>query len=769
MSRHILARVLAAASVAALALAAPPARAASGLKGRVLDRAGDPVPGAAVAITNHASRAAITVLSDENGRFESPPVWAGLYTLEATLPGVDARATATVEVEADRVLAVDLRLDLDMVHESAVVVGRAPQDSVESRAIRESLARDAGESLTRLPGVSRVRKGAIANDVVVRSFKGENLSVTIDGARLHGACPGKMDPPAFHIDFAEIERIEVGKGPFDVTTSGALGGAVNIVTRQPAPGWHGGLQLGVGSFDLVAPSATGSYGGERWSVSGGYSYRRQDPYEDGDGRLFTETTNYLPADREARAYDVSTGWAGLALAPAPGHRLELQATVQRVDTALYPYLQMDADWDDADRLRAAYTAQAPFAGADLLQASVSWAGIDHWMTDARRTTGEGKPRGYSMATRANASVGEFQASLVLGRLTVGVEAYRRNWTAETTLWVMPLRTYRSQDSLPDVDTDSAGIFATWEQPLGEELELDLGARLDRAETSASAQQADTGLYAAFHGTRQLSRADTLPGASATLTWRPDGRWTVFAGLGTSTRVPSAEERYYALQRATSSWVGNPALDPPRNTEADLGASFAEGRVRAELSVFRSWIADYVTVYQAERLKPVPGVATPVAKSYANVDAAIWGGELALSIVATPRLTFMLGGSFTQGRQDPEPAQNIDSEYLPEMLPPLGRAAVRYDAGAWFAEAAGIFSGAQDHVDTDLNEVPTPGWGILNLRGGFSVGPFSLVLGIDNVFNRLYREALSYARDPFRSGALVWEPGRNATLSLLLRR
>jgi iron complex outermembrane receptor protein len=390
------------------------------------------------------------------------------------------------------------------------------------------------------------------------------------------------------------------------------------------------------------------------------------------------------------------------------------------------------------------------------------------MTDARRTTGEGKPRGYSMATLADVSVGEIQASLVLGRLTVGAEAYRRTWDAATTLWVMPLRAYRTQDSLPDVDTDSAGVFATWEQPLGEDLELGLGARLDRAETSASAPEANTDLYYAFHGTRRLSRADTLPGASATLTWRPEARWRVTAGLGTAMRVPSAEERFYALQRATSSWVGNPELNPPRNTEADLGASFTGGRLRAELSLFRSWIADFVTVYQAARLHAVPGVATPFAKSYANVDAAIWGGELELSIVATPRLTLTLGGSFTQGRQDPEPSQNIDSEYLPEMLPPLGRAAVRYDAGSWFAEAIGVFSGAEDEVDTDLNEVPTPGWGILNLRGGFSVGPFSLVLGIDNVFNRLYREALSYARDPFRSGALVWEPGRSATLSLLLR-
>ena len=767
MSRFTVVRVVAG-TLAWLMIAALPASAASGLRGRVVDRAGDPVPGAAVAITNHATRETIPVVSDEHGRFESPELWPGLYTLEATLPGIEAKGSATVEVELDRVMTVDLQLAIDMVHESAVVVGSTHVDSVESRAIRESLARDAGESLTRLPGLARVRKGAIANDVVLRSFKGENVSVTIDGARLHGACPGKMDPPAFHIDFAEIERIEVGKGPFDVTTSGAFGGTVNVVTRQPVAGWHGGVQVGLGSFDLVAPSASGSYGGETWSIGGGYSYRRQDPYEDGDGRLFTETTNYRPADWEARAYDVATGWAGLTLAPAPGHRLEFQATAQRVDTALYPYLQMDAVYDDADRYRVAYTGQAPFSGVDLVQASFSWVGVDHWMTDARRVTGDGKPRDYSMATLATASVGEVRASLVFGRVSVGAEAYHRNWSAETTLYVAPARAYRSQDSLPDADTDSAGIFATWEQPLGEAFQLDLGVRLDRAETRAASQRANTDLYEAFHDTRQTSRTDTLPGASATLTWRPHGQWTVFAGLGHSSRVPSGEERYYALQRMGSSWVGNPELEPPRNTEIDLGASYGEARLRAEVSVFRSWVADFVTIYDQPLQNAVPGVATPLAKSYANVDARIWGGELALSVAATPRLTFTLGGSYTHGRQDPDPARNIDSEFLPEMPPLTGRLAVRYDAGSWFAEAIGVFSGAQDDVNTDLNEVPTPGWGILNLRGGLDAGPFSVVLGVDNVFGRLYRESLSYARDPFRSGALVWEPGRSATVSVGLR-
>ncbi len=69
----------------------------------------------------------------------------------------------------------------------------------------------------------------------------------------------------------------------------------------------------------------------------------------------------------------------------------------------------------------------------------------------------------------------------------------------------------------------------------------------------------------------------------------------------------------------------------------------------------------------------------------------------------------------------------------------------------------------------LAQLPwTPGYGVANLRAGVSFGRVSVVLGVDNVFDRLYYENLSYARDPFRSGFTVWEPGRSIAASVQVR-
>ena len=70
-------------------------------------------------------------------------------------------------------------------------------ESLSIREVRESPARDKGEALKQVEGISYVHKGAIANDVVLRGFQKDNINVLVDGVRLHGACPSRMDPPSF--------------------------------------------------------------------------------------------------------------------------------------------------------------------------------------------------------------------------------------------------------------------------------------------------------------------------------------------------------------------------------------------------------------------------------------------------------------------------------------------------------------------------------------------------------------------------------------------
>lgn len=86
----------------------------------------------------------------------------------------------------------------------------------------------------------------------------------------------------------------------------------------------------------------------------------------------------------------------------------------------------------------------------------------------------------------------------------------------------------------------------------------------------------------------------------------------------------------------------------------------------------------------------------------------------------------------------------------------------------FAEVEGIFVAPQERVNSDLGELPSAGYGTANIKFGANFRRFAVRGGMNNVFNRLYYEFLSYQRDPFRNGSRVYEPGRNVYVNLSCR-
>jgi iron complex outermembrane receptor protein len=60
----------------------------------------------------------------------------------------------------------------------------------------ETSAIDAGSALKDVPGLWEIRKGEIANDINLRGLHRDYINVLVDGIRIYGACPGRMDPPS---------------------------------------------------------------------------------------------------------------------------------------------------------------------------------------------------------------------------------------------------------------------------------------------------------------------------------------------------------------------------------------------------------------------------------------------------------------------------------------------------------------------------------------------------------------------------------------------
>ena len=280
------------------------------------------------------------------------------------------------------------------------------QESLSIKEVKESPARDIGEALKQVEGIDIVRKGAIANDIVLRGLQKDNINVLMDGTKIYGACPARMDPPAFHFDFAQVEQIKIIKGPYDVENEGSLGGAVDIKSKRTRKGFGSDLNISYGSYNSVNGSASASYGTDKYDGIVGFAYKRSDVPESGNGKLITDiypgtNPNRYRADTiDSKAYEIFTGWSKFGFNPTENSRTEISYSYQDAEHVLYPYLKMDADYDKTHLLNWNYKIENVSPLVKELKLQAYWDRVGHLMDDRLRFSSTTSPRYYSMQTDA---------------------------------------------------------------------------------------------------------------------------------------------------------------------------------------------------------------------------------------------------------------------------------------------------------------------------------------------------------------------------------
>lgn len=717
---------------------------------------------------------------------------AALEAAPAQQPAAPVAAPAPQPAAADLgprpPAAVPAAVDLGpkaLVEEIVVKGRRGPRtDSLEVREVRERGARDLGEALAAMPSVDKVRKGGIANDLVLRGMKKDDVVVTVDGAKVHGACPSRMDPPSFHLDYAEVDAVQVRRGPFDVSQAGGLAGAVDVRTRRGGAGAGTELNLEGGSAGMMAGSLTASYGTPAFDVLLGGAYKEGSPYLAGDGRNFTEFVPQLVgttpnaaryADRSAdqQAYRIGSGFARVGLAVAEGQRVELGYARQSAPRALYPYLKMDGVLDDTDRVTARWSADR--LGPVAATVSGYYSRVAHDMTDELRCSGYAnaaactgaRPRGWSMGTFARSTVWGGQAELRGGDADAsvawkaGADLYVRSWDNTTDRWMQAMGAYGSERQIPDVTVQGAGVYAEGRRSLGAlggRTRVTAGVRLDLARSEAGVDR--SAVYRKYFPTADLSltRDDLLVGGNVQLERDLGAGVSGWIGYGHGTRLPDPQERYLALtgMGANPDWLGRPDLEPVQSDEVDVGATWRARGVVVKAQAFHAWYANYINLADALPVAPFTGAAR--GRTYENVSARTFGGEVTGRIALPAKLFLGLGASFTRGINE------TANTSLPEIPPLKATGSLRWDDGRFFAEVEEIYAARQGFVDAALLETTTAAWWTTSLKAGAGFRGVKVFAMVQNLFDRMYVEHLSFQRDPFAAGLKVPEPGRSFQLA-----
>src|SRR5690554_4979276 len=193
----------------------------------------------------------------------------------------------------------------------ALALAQASGDSLvirvtEGQASDNSAAVLVSEFVSRLasdPSVSLSRMGGRGLEPIIRGQSQERVDVLLDGIRVEGACPNRMDPPTSRLSSALAPVLEVRTNNRTLRWGPIAGGQVIATTAAPTfngQATTGQVTLGGsdnGSGKLVnAAVAVGNE--DAWlRLSGGYD--EADDYEDGDGNKVRSAYENAEGDRKS--------------------------------------------------------------------------------------------------------------------------------------------------------------------------------------------------------------------------------------------------------------------------------------------------------------------------------------------------------------------------------------------------------------------------------------------------------------------------------------
>jgi iron complex outermembrane receptor protein len=641
--------------------------------------------------------------------------------------------------------------------------------------VKFSRQSDLGEMLSGvLPEITLVRNSGVGNDIILRGLRKDNINVTIDDAKICGACPNRMDPPAMHVSSSQIANVEVKEGPFDVTQFGSLGGKINVVTKDPEKGLHGEVSGTVGSFDYRKLSTTLEAGNDSVQALVGFSRETSGQYKDGNGRTLAEQTDfvgttagqkYATASKNMDAYDRNNYWAKIVGRIDNNQKLTLNYFGDRADDIMFPRYPMDALIDDTDMYKAEYQLFNSSSLSDELKIEGYHSKATHLMgTDYRvsATTPTSIIWAPAEATIKGAKI-ENTLSIAGIKTSVGLDASRRNWDATKG----PKTNSTRNVMLPDVDTDNIALYATASKSIAN-IDISGGIRYDDTEITPNKSLRDNATNSATYFSSLKDNNYNDISANLMLKYNISNMTNVFIGAGQSIRVPDAKELYVVNTNNTGTSItnsatsgGNQNLNESINREIDVGFENTTGNVHVKATAFYSDIKDFIYNYST----------SATTSTWANIDAKIYGGDVSLDYLLNNEWHIESGVAYQKGiKKDPDQINNSDKN-LAEIPPLKGRIALVMDNSINYLMTEWIAAKNQT-IDSDNGEKEIAGYGILNLKYGhdFQNG-FSVMTGINNFFNRTYALNNSYIGNQLISNTgelptVLNEPGRNlyATLS-----
>ncbi|MCW5635749.1 MAG: TonB-dependent receptor [Rubrivivax sp.] len=459
-------------------------------------------------------------------------------------------------------------------------------------------ARGAGHLLDAMRGeVGLTMQGRAIGGRQVLGLRGLDSKHTlflVDGRRI-GASDGVVGHSDFQYDWVaveDIERIEIVRGPMSVLYgSEALGGVVNVITRQGGDTWRG-------SASAEGRRAEGGRGGDGHRLAArvdgplaaGLTLRAGA----GGARTAAVASAVDPLVHELEGRDKSDAWLGLAWQAAPLHRVEAEHRVVH-----------ERRWADARERSGARRLHQTHNDIDRTLTSLAWEA--QWSAAPAPTT---QLRGY----RSTIDVDNTRTAGVAANPPQRIDEHTLEGQARADFGAQALTAgfEARNEALHDPGLPGGrslaqhrSLFVQDEWSVQRGLRLTLGLRHDR---------------------HQLFGSEWSPRAYAV--WQLGEGWTAKGGYSHGFKAPNLKQIVPGARReGPNVFLGNASLRPERSDGVELALGRQHGGTEVQLAAFAQRVEDLIEV-QLVQAGPAPGTGTYTYENLAR--ARLSGLEAELS-------------------------------------------------------------------------------------------------------------------------------------------
>ncbi|GAA0783423.1 TonB-dependent copper receptor [Marinobacterium sediminicola] len=628
--------------------------------------------------------------------------------------------------------------------------------SDDTEALQAAPASDGGDLLRTITGVSGSRMGGRGIDPVVRGQKQNQLNIILDGAYLYGGCPNRMDPPTTYTAAESYDRVTVIKGNRSVIHGpGGSGGTLLFERERPVfdsdKPYRGQISAAyIGNSDTANLSADLATGSERGYVRFITETSDAGNYDDGNGDVV----------RSSYQTESNALLAGFRLAD----RTWLEASYDQVseDDVLFPGAGMDSPYSDSDtwRLKLDHSTSGGFV--ERVRAEVYRSDVNHLMDNYSLRT----PSMMMMAapTSSDTTGGRLLLdSRITGHeLQWGMDHQENSRDASAMIAGGMMAGTVGGIQWPDVTIKQTGLFGEISHYMASGDRLKVGARYDLVRVDAGRTDevfTGGGLAGQTPNDRYGANADDSTrehNLSGFVSWthRISPQYRLESTVSRSVRTADATERYMA----TSTWIGNPSLDPEQHHQLELVLASETADLSWSLAGYYNRVDDYINRTAS---------LNATGSHYENIDADLYGLDFELVWQINENLQLSNGIAWVKGRN------RDDNTHLSQIPPLTATLALDYRRAAFKAGVDWEIAAQQNEVClaggcNGLDVRKTPGYGVLNLNAGYDFNAsVSLAAGVNNLFDKAYAYHLN-REDALGNSAQVNEPGRTGWMRLTAR-